>query len=213
MAATLELLEELTVARGGRLLEIVEDAGYGFVGLTAGISHDELMTALFSIPLGSWGEYEILLLGSMEAEHRAVMSAGMVPKGALPSHPQPRPRGLEVAAPASGRLRQISPEELWGLVEGRERMELIDVRTRAEVTSEGTLPAASNVPLDELPALLEEWVTSPPSDLVFVCAEGQRSLVAARAARRLGIDCASLQGGLRAWRDRGLPLDPVGAVH
>src|SRR5919202_28909 len=84
---------------------------------------------------------------------------------------------------------------------------------RAEVTSEGTLPAASNVPLDELPALLEEWVTSPPFDLVFVCAEGQRSLVAARAARRLGIDCASLEGGLGAWRDRGLPLDPVGATH
>lgn len=205
VAATTELLEELTVGRGGRLLELIEDRGYGFLALVTGLTHDDLMTRLFSIPLGSWGEYEILLLGSMEAEHRAVVSAGMLPEGALPSRAQPRPSALDRPAVEPGRLRELSPVELAGLLAGNDELRLVDVRTPAE-TSEGTVPAATNLPLDDLPVALEAWVARPPPALVFICAEGRRSLVAARAARRAGLDASSLRGGIKAWREAGHAL-------
>jgi rhodanese-related sulfurtransferase len=44
--------------------------------------------------------------------------------------------------------------------------------------------------------------------VVFQCRAGSRSLMAAQALRASGFEAYSLAGGLLAWTDAGLPLDP-----
>jgi hypothetical protein len=57
---------------------IVEDDGYGFAILVDVASHDELMTILFENPLGRWGEYQVMALGTMEGERQAMRKAGVI---------------------------------------------------------------------------------------------------------------------------------------
>jgi len=44
--------------------------------------------------------------------------------------------------------------------------------------------------------------------VVFHCRVGARSLMAAQAFRRAGYEAYSMAGGLEAWQQAGLPLDP-----
>lgn len=44
--------------------------------------------------------------------------------------------------------------------------------------------------------------------VIFQCRAGVRSLMAAQAFRRAGYDAYSMAGGVEAWHQAGLPLDP-----
>jgi hypothetical protein len=57
---------------------LVDDDGYGFAVLVDVSSHDELMAILFENPLGRWGEYQVMALGTMEGEHSAMRKAGVI---------------------------------------------------------------------------------------------------------------------------------------
>ena len=59
--------------------EIVEDNGAGFAVFLDVDDHDELMAILFRNPLGSWGEYQVYPLGTLEGEARAMREAGIIP--------------------------------------------------------------------------------------------------------------------------------------
>lgn len=58
--------------------EIIEDNGAGFAVFLDVDDHDDLMTILFRNPLGSWGEYQVLPLGTLEGETRAMREAGII---------------------------------------------------------------------------------------------------------------------------------------
>lgn len=58
--------------------EIVEDNGCGWAVFLEVESHDELMAILFANPIGRWGEYEVLPLGTLDGEARAIAGAGMI---------------------------------------------------------------------------------------------------------------------------------------
>jgi rhodanese-related sulfurtransferase len=79
---------------------------------------------------------------------------------------------------------------------------LVDVRQSQEWRS-GVVPGALRIPLHELSHRIGEL----PSEgrVAFVCRSGHRSLLAARQARRRGIDVASVKGGMIAWSAAGLP--------
>jgi rhodanese-related sulfurtransferase len=51
---------------------------------------------------------------------------------------------------------------------------------------------------------------SVPRDraVVFYCRSGSRSALAAAAFRQAGWDAYNLEGGLHAWVEQGLELDP-----
>ncbi|MBI2207170.1 MAG: hypothetical protein HYU41_25320 [Candidatus Rokubacteria bacterium] len=70
----------VTLQEGGRaeIFTIVEDDGYGFAILVDVTSHDELMAILFENPLGRWGEYQVMALGTMEGETEAMRKAGVI---------------------------------------------------------------------------------------------------------------------------------------
>ena len=81
---------------------------------------------------------------------------------------------------------------------------LVDVREHSE-RARGDLRGSLHVPMAELRARLAELPSDRP--LAFVCAHGIRSAVAARTARRAGLDARSVAGGMAALerQDRSSP--------
>jgi rhodanese-related sulfurtransferase len=97
----------------------------------------------------------------------------------------------------------IAPERVSELNDPQ----LVDVRTDAEWEA-GRAPGASHVPLDLLGSAVEQL--DPERPVVFYCRVGERSAMAAEAFKNAGWDAYSMEGGLVAWAERGLPLEPDG---
>lgn len=102
-------------------------------------------------------------------------------------------------------MKHLAPKEAQALLAGGD-VDLIDVRAKSEWDT-GHLRGARLLPLDTLRV-------NPASSLnkdravLFVCAKGGRSTVAAGLADQLGIaQVYSLDGGMEAWRALGLPVE------
>jgi len=75
--------------------------------------------------------------------------------------------------------------------------QLIDVRQPEEVAL-GTLPGATNIPLDELPGRLNELDQS--RCVVVVCGSGVRSTKASELLTGAGFgDVVNLEGGMKSY--------------
>ncbi|MGD9498599.1 MAG: rhodanese-like domain-containing protein [Armatimonadota bacterium] len=74
---------------------------------------------------------------------------------------------------------------------------IVDVRSTSEFAA-GHLPGSVNIPLDELPAHLDELDASVP--VVVVCGSGSRSVRGAKLLLDAGYrDVYNLIGGLATW--------------
>ena len=102
--------------------------------------------------------------------------------------------------------RQLDPAR----VAERQRagdLQVVDVRTDAEWHA-GHIAGSVHVPFDELTRRVEELDRSRA--LVLVCHSGNRSAAAAEAFAASGWEAFSMAGGLAAWEQEGLPLEPEG---
>jgi rhodanese-related sulfurtransferase len=101
---------------------------------------------------------------------------------------------------------ELAPRRVAELVSSGEA-ELIDVRRDYEYEA-GHLGGARHVEVNELTAQAD----SIPRDrtVVFYCRSGNRSGMAAQAFREAGWDAHNLAGGIIAWTEAGLPLEPEG---
>ena len=90
----------------------------------------------------------------------------------------------------------------------RERgAKLIDVRGLDEHEA-GHIPGDTAIPFDQLKDRAAELGQGEP--VVFYCRSGDRSGAAVQALRASGYDAYSIEGGLLAWTEQGLPLEPEG---
>jgi len=100
---------------------------------------------------------------------------------------------------------RIPPEEAYRMVESGEAV-LIDVREQNE-WDEGHMPKARHVPLQTFLSDPTKYV-SPDQKVIFSCASGQRSAVAAEMAAAVGVKQSyNLEGGIKAWSEKGLPVE------
>ena len=84
-------------------------------------------------------------------------------------------------------------------------LKVIDVREHSEYV-EGHIPGVELAPLAEFLAAPEKHADQ--DGLIFVCAVGQRSAVAAEMAAALGhTELYNLEGGTIAWAEAGLPIE------
>lgn len=90
---------------------------------------------------------------------------------------------------------------------GRGELRAVDVREGYEWDA-GRIGGATHVPLGDLPRRWGEVEDAAP--LLFVCRSGARSALATEAARRAGVEAWNLAGGMQAWAERGLGLEPPG---
>ena len=88
----------------------------------------------------------------------------------------------------------------------RDEIEVIDVREPYEYEA-GHIAGARHVPLEHLAAEAETIPRDRP--VAFQCRLGARSAMATSAFRAAGYDAYNLSGGLAAWHERGLPLEPA----
>jgi rhodanese-related sulfurtransferase len=84
---------------------------------------------------------------------------------------------------------------------------LIDVRGLDEHEA-GHVPGDTAIPFDQLKERAAELPQDAP--VVFYCRSGDRSSAAVQAFRASGYDAYSIEGGLLAWAEQGLPLEPEG---
>jgi len=80
---------------------------------------------------------------------------------------------------------------------------VVDVR-RDDEWAAGHVEGAEHLPLDQLGARADELGEGP---IVFYCAVGERSMMAAEAFSGVGRDAVSLAGGIGAWEAAGLPIE------
>jgi rhodanese-related sulfurtransferase len=100
---------------------------------------------------------------------------------------------------------EVTPEEVKRRVDAGEDVQVIDVREQYEWDA-GRMPGVRHIELERVASQAATIDKDRP--VVFQCRLGARSLMAAQAFRRAGYDAWSMAGGLQAWHDAGLPMEP-----
>lgn len=99
---------------------------------------------------------------------------------------------------------RVSVEEADELIRSG-KVHIVDVREPDEYAG-GHLPGAKLVPLNRVLSKPSEVIGG--DDVLFVCAVGQRSAVAAEMAAAVGYENVyTLEGGTNAWAMSGKPID------
>lgn len=99
---------------------------------------------------------------------------------------------------------ELSPRELADRLRRGDALHLVDVRFDEEFEV-CRLDGALLIPLPELGARAAELEALRDRPVILYCHHGVRSLRAAVFARSLGLDAASLEGGIDRW---SLEIDP-----
>jgi rhodanese-related sulfurtransferase len=98
----------------------------------------------------------------------------------------------------------LSPAEVAELArEGK--VELVDVRETYEHDA-GHIAGDRHVEMDQLASVAADL--DPERPPVFYCRTGGRSAAATEAFRASGLPAHNMGGGLVAWVEQGLPLEP-----
>ncbi|MFL5821111.1 MAG: rhodanese-like domain-containing protein [Solirubrobacteraceae bacterium] len=96
------------------------------------------------------------------------------------------------------RVAELVTDEGW---------QVIDVREPYEREA-GRIPGTRHIELERLASQAQTIERDRP--VVFYCRLGARSGMAAQAFRTAGYEAYNMTGGLMAWHDAGLALEPEG---
>ncbi|MBL8395286.1 MAG: rhodanese-like domain-containing protein [Candidatus Accumulibacter sp.] len=104
-----------------------------------------------------------------------------------------------------GGARGVTPTQATMLI-NRENGQLIDIREPNEYVS-GHLVDSRNIPAGSLAERVGELEALKDSPVILVCQSGARSSVACGTLAKLGFSRVhTLEGGIAAWAEAGLPL-------
>lgn len=120
---------------------------------------------------------------------------------------QHSPRFLDVVNDAKQRVREITVDDVKHMLDGgNPDFLLIDVREDNEWAKDH-LPKALHLGKGIIERDVETRVPELSTPLVLYCGGGFRSALAADALQRMGYtNVASMDGGIREWREKGYPL-------
>ena len=105
------------------------------------------------------------------------------------------------------RIKEISTTELSLLIESSDDMELVDIRTPAEI-ERGVIPGAKTLPMHLVPLNLD-YFSITQKQVVIYCRTGSRSAQVCRFLIQQGFNnTLSLRGGIVKWASSGLRMDP-----
>jgi rhodanese-related sulfurtransferase len=121
----------------------------------------------------------------------------------------------ELVADANSRVQTLQAGAAKALLQDP-GVAFVDLRDSAELQREGKLPGAVHVNRGMLEFALDPTtpyhnpVFSSGKRIVFYCAGGGRSALAASTAQMMGLEnAAHLGGGFRAWKEAGGPVEPA----
>jgi rhodanese-related sulfurtransferase len=87
--------------------------------------------------------------------------------------------------------------------------QVIDVRTKVEYEA-GHIPSSRHIPIADIQG--ESATLDREAPVILYCRSGNRSGPAAEAFAASGWDAHSIDGGLLAWDEAGLELEPDGGA-
>jgi rhodanese-related sulfurtransferase len=121
-------------------------------------------------------------------------------------HPLRRSAGYSLSAMGSFTEEQeeLQPDRVAELL-GDDEVQLIDVREEYEHEA-GRIAGDRHIVMDRLAAEADSLEGGRP--IVFYCRTGSRSALATQAFRASGRQAYNLDGGIIAWVERGLPIEP-----
>lgn len=116
------------------------------------------------------------------------------------------PRFLDIVNAAKQRVRQMKVDDVKQMLDSKAEFLLVDVREDNEWAKDH-LPAAVHLGKGILERDVEQRVPDLGTPIVLYCGGGFRSALAADALQSMGYtNVASMDGGIREWREKGLPL-------
>lgn len=103
-------------------------------------------------------------------------------------------------------VREVGPMEATALINRRNAV-MLDVRETKEHEG-GRIRDAVHLPQSQLAGRGQELKKLTARPVIAYCERGQRSRMAAGTLTKLGFaEVYTLRGGLRAWREAGLPVE------
>ena len=121
----------------------------------------------------------------------------------------------ELVAQASSRVKTVSAQEAIGMLNDPETV-FVDLRDSSELQRDGKIPGAVHVNRGMLEFVLDPAlpyhnpVFSSDKKVLFYCASGGRSALAADTAQNMGLERVShLGGGFKGWKEANGPVDKI----
>lgn len=117
------------------------------------------------------------------------------------------PGFLKLVDDARARVAEVDIDTVRSRQEAQDRFVLVDVREESE-WRQSRIPGAVYLGRGVIERDVEGRYPDHDTDLVLYCGGGYRSVLAADNLVKMGYQkVASMMGGIRDWRERGLPID------
>jgi rhodanese-related sulfurtransferase len=121
------------------------------------------------------------------------------------AHQHP-PRFLRIVEDARARIRETGIDDVKARLDRGEKFLLVDVREQSEYANDH-LPGAIHLGKGIIERDIEERAPELDTPLVLYCGGGYRSALAADNLQKMGYtNVLSMDGGIRAWREKNFPL-------
>lgn len=120
---------------------------------------------------------------------------------------QHAPGFLKIVSDAKTRVTECTVDDVRARQAGGAAFVLVDVREESEFAA-GHAPGAVHLSKGVIERDIESKVPDPTTPLVLYCGGGFRSALAADAVQKMGYtNVISMDGGWRAWTEKGLPVE------
>jgi rhodanese-related sulfurtransferase len=121
------------------------------------------------------------------------------------AHQHP-PRFLKIVDDAKTRIRETNVPEVKKRMDRGDKFLILDVREESEYAKDH-LPGAVHMGKGVIERDIEMRVPDLNTEMILYCGGGFRSALAADNLQKMGYtNVISMDGGIRAWRERGYPL-------
>jgi rhodanese-related sulfurtransferase len=116
-------------------------------------------------------------------------------------------RFLDIVNDAKSRVRECAVSDVRERIDRGDEFYLVDVREDNEWAS-GRVPGAVHIGKGVIERDIERLIPDTSAPIVLYCGGGYRSALAAEALGRMGYtNVISMDGGMRGWREAGLPVE------
>lgn len=121
---------------------------------------------------------------------------------------QHSPRFLQIVNEARAKVRECSIEDLKTVLDSGSRVLVFDTREDHEWAN-GHIPGAIHLGKGIVERDIERVVPNPSETIYLYCGGGYRSALVAENLQRMGYTgCISVDGGFRAWKEKGYEIQP-----
>ncbi len=118
------------------------------------------------------------------------------------------PGFLKLVEQARRTIRECTIEDVKARLDRRQPLHFIDVREDEEFAVD-CAQGARHIGRGVLERDIETLIPDKQAEIVLYCGGGYRSALAAESLGQMGYrNVCSMEGGIRAWREAGYPLEP-----